>query len=127
MIHFDHIEIHVKDSKSYVDFLLVLFTNGRYKKISENNTYMFLTPDNLRFEIKQKKEYNLTFNILENIGFCLPCLRMANALEHLERIQNITIYKTIANPDGKCYFFKDFQGIDWHIKDYNILDEYTNI
>ena len=51
MIHFDHFEIHVRDSAKYVLFLEKLFSGGRYKLISENSTYMFLTPDNLRFEI----------------------------------------------------------------------------
>jgi hypothetical protein len=57
MIQFDHIEVHVKDSSSYVLFLLQLFGGGRYMRISDNNTYMFLSADNLRIELKEKGLY----------------------------------------------------------------------
>jgi hypothetical protein len=127
MILFDHIEIHVENSKSYVKFLEKLFKGGRYKKISENNTYMYLTPDNLRFEVKENIKFQKNFNINTGLGFCLPCLRMKNASKHLSSIRQIVIQKVIENPDGKCFFFKDYQNIDWHIKDYQILDIYTNI
>ena len=127
MIQFDHIEIHVNNSHEYVDFLIKLFKGGRHKKISENFTFMFLTPDNIRFEIKENPSYNSNMDINKNIGFCLPCLRMKDAQTHLNSLQNIKIIKTIDNPDGKCFFFQDFVGINWHIKDYEILDMYTNI
>jgi len=127
MIHFDHIEIHVNNAKSYSDFLLLLFKGGRYKKISENNTYMFLTPDNLRFEIKENAKFIKKFILEEGSGFCLPCLRMNGAMKHLDTIDKITIEKIIENPDGQCIFFQDYEGIDWHIKDYVILDCFTNI
>jgi hypothetical protein len=127
MVHFDHIEIHVKNSHLYCEFLTKLFSGGRYKKISENNIYMFLTHDNLRFEIKESQEYFKNFNLNEGAGICLPCLRKKGALEHLNSLGNIEIKKTINNPDGDCIFFKDYEGIDWHIKDYDILDMFTNI
>lgn len=127
MIHFDHIEIHVKNSYNYVLFLEKLFTKFRFKKISENNTYMFLTAEGIRFEIKEKDSFSRNFNSSEDIGFCLPCLRMEGALKHIESINNIEILKIINNPDGPCIFFKDYEGIDWHIKDYNNFDIYTNI
>ena len=127
MIHFDHIEIHVTNSKTYIDFLHSLFKTGRSKKISENNTYMFLTSDNIRFEIKENPVYINTFNISNGKGFCLPCFRMKGALKHLENNNKIQITKIIQNPDGDCIFFKDYEGIDWHIKDYEILDIFTNI
>lgn len=127
MIHFDHIEIHVKNSYNYVLFLDKLFPINRFKRISENNTYMFLTGDGIRFEIKENDLFSRNFNISKDIGFCLPCLRMEGAIKHIESISNIEIFKIIDNPDGKCIFFKDYEGIDWHIKDYNILDIYTNI
>lgn len=127
MVQFDHIEIHVKDSKLYVIFLKNLFNGGRYKKISENNTFMFLTPDNIRFEVKESAKFQESFNTEFGSGFCLPCLRMANAFLHLETIHGVIIKKIIENPDGKCIFFNDYEGIDWHIKDYEILDIYTNI
>lgn len=56
-----------------------------------------------------------------------PCLRMKQALEHLNKFSEIKIYKTVMNPDGPCYFFTDHEGICWHIKDYEILDIFTNI
>lgn len=127
MIQFDHIEIHVKNSYNYVLFLKKLFPISRFKKISENLTYMFLTGDGLRFEIKENKTFNNNFDINTDIGFCLPCLRMDGAMRHIETIKEVKIFKIIKNPDGPCIFFKDYEGIDWHIKDYKILDIYTNI
>jgi hypothetical protein len=127
MIHFDHIEIHVKNSHRYVLFLKKLFKEGRYKKISKNNTYMFLTHENLRFEIKENIQFESNFSIENNIGFCLPCLRMKDALNHLNSISNIKIFKIVNNPDGPCYFFYDYEGISWHIKSYDFLDLFTNI
>lgn len=127
MIHFDHFEIHVRDSAKYVLFLQKLFSGGRFRLISENLTYMFLTQDGVRIEIKQNKSYQNFFNIDSGIGVCLPCLRTTNARKHIEDIGQITITKIINNPDGDVYFFKDYEQIDWHIKDYNILDKYVNI
>lgn len=127
MVQFDHIEVHVTNSLEYSNFLIKLFKIGRYKKISVNNTYMFLTSDNLRIEIKESKLFTKKFNINNGLGFCLPCLRMHNAIVHLTTLENIVITKIIKNPDGDCIFFKDFQGIDWHIKDYGTLDIFTNI
>ena len=127
MIHFDHFEIHVCDSAKYVLFLKELFSGGRYKLISENSTYMFLTQDGIRIEIKQNNLYKDIFNVDSGIGVCLPCLRMINAQKHLENLGQVTITKIIHNPDGDVYFFKDYEQIDWHIKDYNKLDIYVNI
>ncbi len=106
MIQFDHIEVHVTNSKAYVEFLLKLFVSSRAKKISKNNTYMFLTADNIRFEIKENQFYTNTFNIINGKGFCLPCFRMKGALMHLENNNQIQIIKTIQNPDGDCIFLK---------------------
>lgn len=127
MVQFDHIEIHVKIAKLYVEFLKKLFKGGRCKKISENNTYMFLSQDNIRFEIKESSKFDKTFDLNTTSGFCLPCLRMKGAFLHLEKINGIVITKIIDNPDGKCIFFKDHEDIEWHIKDYDFLDIYTNI
>jgi len=127
MIHFDHIEIHVNHSLRYVEFLKKIFLSGRYKKISNNNTYMFLTSDNIRFEIKENLLFLNHFQISDGVGFCLPCLRMNGALNHLNSISSIQILRIIENPDGLCIFFKDHEGIEWHIKDYEQLDIYTNI
>lgn len=127
MIQFDHIEVHVKDSSQYVLFLQQLFGGGRYKRISDNNTYMFLSVDNLRIEVKERINYTNNVDLECAIGFCLPCLRMKGAKQHLNSISSIEILKELDNPDGPVIFFKDYEGIDWHIKDYEVLDIYTNI
>ncbi|MFW2476104.1 MAG: hypothetical protein ACN4EP_04270 [Sediminibacterium sp.] len=127
MIQFDHIEVHVKNSKLYAEFLIKLFGNGRIKRISDNNTYMFLSQDNLHIEIKERATYEHEFDVSKGIGFCLPCLRMVGAYQHLSAIPEITVINKVDNPDGPCYFFRDYEGIDWHIKDYCILDIYVNI
>lgn len=127
MIKFDHIEVHVKNSENYALFLKKIFGEGRYKKISDNNTYMFISADNLHIEIKQKENYLTPFKLETGIGFCMPCLRMRGAFEHLNTIEEIEITSQIQNPDGACYFFKDYEGIDWHFKDYDIQDIYINI
>lgn len=127
MLSFDHIEVHVKNSVLYCEFLVKLFNGGRAKKISENNTYMFVSNDQLHIEIKENINYNKEFNVKDGIGFCLPCLRMKGARQHLSKFTEITITKEIENPDGVCIFFKDFENIDWHIKDYDCLDIYVNI
>ncbi len=126
MIKFDHIEVHVSNSKKYALFLEKLFGGGRYKKISENETFMFISVDNIHIEIKQSKDF-IKNESKNDIGFCLPCLRMKGAFNHLKNIKEVVITNKIENPDGPCYFFKDYEGIDWHIKDYDIQDIYINI
>ena len=79
MIKFDHIEVHVKNAKNYALFLKKLFIQGRFKKIADNNTFMFLSSDNIHIEIKESKNYKNIYNIENGIGICLPCLRMKNA------------------------------------------------
>lgn len=127
MIQFDHIEVHVKDSERYVNFLVSLFGGGRFKRISDNNTYMFLSIDNIRIEVKERSNYLVNIDLENAIGFCLPCLRMKGAKNHLLSLGNIEITKELENPDGAVIFFKDYEGVDWHIKDYEIFDIYTNI
>ena len=127
MISFDHIEVHVKDASYYAEFLQRLFGAGRYKKISETNTYMFVSPDQIHIEVKENARFVNTFKLDEGIGFCLPCLRMKGAKEHLQTIPELTMVKQVENPDGPCYFFKDHENIEWHIKDYDCLDIYVNI
>ena len=127
MIHFDHIEVHVSNSKKYSEFLLKLFEGGRVKKIADNNVYMFLSKENLHIEIKEINNISSNYEIENYIGFCLPCLRMKNALNHINNLYNIKIIKTINNPEGDCIFFNDYEGILWHIKDYEHLDMFVNI
>lgn len=124
MIYFDHVEIHVTDPLTYCEFLVRLFDGGRYEKISENGTYMFLSDDLIRFEIKKLKGGESS--LCNAKGFCMPCLRKKNALDHLERL-NIKPSSLVNNPDGPCYFFEDIDGIRWHIKDYLVLDKFVNI
>jgi len=126
MIKFDHIEVHVSNSKKYALFLEKLFAGGRYKKISKNETFMFITGDNIHIEIKQSSNF-IKNDFKDNIGFCLPCLRMKGAFDHLKNLKGIIITNKIENPDGPCYFFKDYEGVDWHMKDYDIQDIYINI
>jgi len=116
-IRFDHIEIHVKNPKKYCEFLTELFHGGRYKEIAPG-IYMFKF-DFYNFEIKPSNESNSTF------GFQLPCLRSKNAKTHLLNL-GIRIDATITNALGHCYFFSDFEGIKWHIKEYDEEDEYIN-
>lgn len=126
MVYFDHFEIHVQDSQKYVDFLFLLFQGGRYKKISDNNTYMFLTVDGIHIEVKQSTNYNKNFDTEIGKGVCLPCLRTNDAKKHITEIKCI-INRVLENPSGDVYFFTDYEGVCWHIKDYIILDEYVNI
>jgi hypothetical protein len=127
MIKFDHLEVHVKDAQQSASFLLKLMGNGRFKKISDNNTYMFVSADDIHIEIKEKPAFQNAFDTSNGIGFCMPCLRMKGALNYLEKISEIQITSQVQNPDGACYFFKDYEGIDWHFKDYDIQDIYINI
>jgi hypothetical protein len=127
MIHFDHIEVHVSNSKKYTEFLFKLFNGGRVKKIADNNVYMFLSNENLHIEIKEVDISTINQNIENYIGFCLPCLRMRNALNHINNLDSIKIIKTINNAEGDCIFFNDYEGILWHIKDYDHLDLFVNI
>jgi len=78
----------------------------------------------IHFEIKQSKDSSE--KSVGGRGFCMPCLRMDNAYEHLANL-NLSITKELSNPDGPCYFFTDIEGIDWHIKSYIKQDDYINI
>mgnify|MGYP001193991349 FL=1 len=127
MIKFDHIEVHVNNSKKYAFFLKKIFKGGRFKKISENGTYMFISNDNFHIEIKENQNFVKKFKKSDGIGFCMPCLRYSGAYEYLSQISEIEITDKIQNPDGPCYFFKDYEGIEWHIKAYDIQDKYINI
>ena len=127
MIQFDHIEVHVKNAENYAAFLQKLMGNGRYKRISDNNTYMFVSTDSIHIEIKEKADFVRPFDLPTDIGFCLPCLRMKGAHAHLLSLPEIEITHQVENPDGPCYFFKDYEGIMWHFKDYDTQDIYINV
>jgi hypothetical protein len=126
MIHFDHIEVHVSNSEKYVDFLTKLFNGGRAKKIADNNVFMFISSENLRIEVKEVQNNNIINLDDSKIGFCLPCLRMKNAYEHIENLNEVQIVNVLKNPDGDCIFFKDQESITWHIKNYEHFDSFTN-
>ena len=73
MIKFDHIEVHVTNSKKYASFLKKIFEGGRFKKISDDETYMFISNDNFHIEIKENKNFQKIFKKYNGIGYCMPC------------------------------------------------------
>lgn len=121
-VYFDHIEVHVDDISAYCNFLARIFQGGRFKVISDSGTSMFCSQDGVNIEIKQKQSNEQA----TAVGFCNPCLRMANAKEFIENELKFIIERTMNNPDGKVYFFKDHEGITWHIKSYLKRDLYVN-
>jgi hypothetical protein len=50
---------------------------------------------------------------------------MKGAKHHLNLIPSIKILKVLDNHAGAVIFFQDHEGINWHIKDYEVLDIYT--
>lgn len=121
-VFFDHIEVHVEDVAKYCQFLTELFQGGRYKVISSTGTSMFVSNDGINIEVKK----NHGKETPSAAGFCNPCLRMQNAKTTIEEKFNFEITKTVKNPDGYCYFFLDYEGITWHIKDYLVRDKFIN-
>lgn len=119
---FDHIEVHVNDIPKYCRFLKTVFGSGRYKVISDSGTAMFKSDDGLNIEIKKKDSQDLA----TAAGFCNPCLRREKAKNFIEKKLKLKITKAVDNPDGKCYFFIDHEGITWHIKEYLAQDKYIN-
>ena len=121
-IIFDHLEAHVNNIPKYCRFLKSVFGGGRHKVISANGTAMFKTKDGLNIEVKRKEKGVA----VSEAGFCNPGLRMKGAKDFIEKILKLKIDKTSNNPDGKVYFFKDHEGITWHIKDYLVKDRFIN-
>lgn len=121
-VHFDHIEVHVKDIKGYCQFLRKLFPSGKSKVISESGTSMFKTSDGLNIEIKKRTVASQPVAA----GFCNPCFRRKGAKDFIEDELKLKIQKIIKNPDGDCCFFADHEGVLWHIKDYLVEDVYIN-
>jgi len=120
MTSFDHIEVFVNNINDYIDFLKKLFEGGEIKKLSENGTSMFKSPEGLFIELKNKEIASKP--ILS--GFCQPCLRKLNAKEFIDK-NNLEIVSEVESTNGKIYFFKDHEGIIWHLKDYEDRD-WTN-
>ncbi len=121
-VFFDHIEVHVENISTYCTFLVKLFHGGRYKVISESGTSMFVSNDGICIEIKKKK----TKDLPSPTGFCNPCLRMENAKNFIESELQLSITKTLSNPDGNVCFFTDSEGIQWHIKEHLVRDNAIN-
>lgn len=119
---FDHFEAHVADIPAYCAFLAKVFGGGRHKVISENGTAMFKSPDGLCIEVKKREVPAPP----AASGICNPCLRRAGAKAFIETELGLRIEKSADNPAGKVYFFKDREGILWHIKDYPQEDSYTS-
>ncbi|MHB8089612.1 MAG: hypothetical protein ACYDH2_15325 [Anaerolineaceae bacterium] len=113
MATFDHIEVHVSNIEKYCDFLMTIFEGGSYEVISQSGTSMFTSADGIHIEVKKKKNVDQE---LEMNGFCNPCMRRSDPkaliLElglKIESVQDASF--------GKVYFFKDHEGVTWHIKD----------
>ena len=120
MTKFDHFEVHVKDIENYINFLKNIFEGGSFKKLTKEGITMFKSPEGIFIEIKHikgNKKPSLA-------GFCQPCLRKKNAKQFIQ-INNFKIVDENKTPNGKVYFFKDYEGIIWHLKDYEDRD-WTN-
>jgi len=120
-VFWDHIEIHVDDIQGYGAFLMKLFGGGRFRPISDSGTSMFITNQGQAFEIKAR----VAVGGATRSGFCLPCIRTLDARGHLDRL-GLSIDETAANPDGEILFFTDHEGIQWHVKSYQRMDDNIN-
>lgn len=112
MSRFDHIEVHVADVPRYCRFLVDIFEGGRWEVISKSGTSMFFSPEGVNIEIKQRKVATGP----EMSGFCNPCLRRANPLELVTRL-GLNIEHELESMSCRVIFFKDHEGVTWHIKD----------
>ncbi len=112
MATFDHVEVHVSEIKKYCDFLVAIFEGGSYEVISESGTSMFTSSDGIHIEVKKKKINQAP----EISGFCNPCLRRPDPKALILGL-GLKIESEQDAPFGKVYFFKDHEGVTWHIKD----------
>lgn len=112
MSRFDHVEAHVSDIKRYCNFLRSLFEGGNFEVISQSGTSMFTSPDGINIEVKKKKIDHAP----EMSGFCNPCLRRPDPKSLILGL-GLEIESEQDAPFGKVYFFKDHEGVTWHIKD----------
>ena len=113
-VYFDHFEAHVDDINGYCEFLKKLFRGGKSKLVNENGTSMYLSPDGLAVEIKKKGSDSLPVRS----GICLPCIRLENPEELIEKELGLKIEQSFDLPDGKVHFFTDHENITWHAKSY---------
>lgn len=112
MSRFDHVEAHVSDINRYCEFLKAVFEGGTFEVISPSGTAMYTSPEGVHIEVKKKKNDELPIMS----GFCNPCLRRPDPKGLLARL-NLQIESEQDAPFGKVYFFKDHEGVTWHIKD----------
>jgi hypothetical protein len=112
MAAFDHVEVHVSEIEKYCHFLAALFEGGSWEVISPSGTSMFTSPDGIRIEVKKRK----TSQAPGMSGFCNPCLRRPDP-ETLILGLGLKIKSEQDAPFGKVFFFKDGEGVTWHIKD----------
>lgn len=111
-VRLDHIEVHVDDIVRYCAFMTRLFEGGTFKVISQSGTSMFTSPDGINIEVKKRK----TAAAPGMSGFCNPCLRRPNPGDFITGL-GLRIEKELSTPAGMVYFFKDHEGVTWHIKD----------
>lgn len=109
---FDHIETHVREINRYCDFLVTIFEGGTYEKISDSGTSMYSSPEGIHIEVKKTKLDQAPVSV----GFCNPCLRRQDAKAFISRL-GLTIDKELLSPEGPVFFFTDYEGIQWHMKD----------
>jgi hypothetical protein len=112
MAKFDHVEAHVADIIRYCLFLQSLFEGGYIEVISKTGTSMFTSPEGINVEVKKKKVDIAP----EMSGFCNPCLRRPNPKKLIFAL-GLEIESEQDAPFSKVYFFKDHEGVTWHIKD----------
>jgi len=112
MATFDHIEVHVSEIEKYCKFLVTIFEGGSYEIISESGTSMFTSSDGIHIEVKKRKNDHSP----QMTGFCNPCLRRLDPKAFIRGL-GLEIESERDASFGKVYFFKDHEGISWHIKD----------
>lgn len=111
---FDHIEVYVRDIKKYCHHLIKMFQGGNVVVLNEEGISMFTGPEGLNIEVKKRAIDQ--DSILS--GFGCPCLRMEGAKSFIQDTLNYEIVDTRKDLQGyPVYFFKDYEGIMWHIKD----------
>jgi len=114
MIKFDHIEVHARDIKKYCEFLKKIFMGGSIEVLNDAGVSMFTSPEGLNIEIKKRSDSQSPVMS----GFCCPCLRYKGAKDFIEKKLGYKIVDTKKTPQGfPVYFFEDYEGIRWHIKD----------
>ncbi len=111
VVKFDHIEVHVNDIGKYCRFLQTMFEGGTYEVISQTGTSMFTTPEGMHIEVKKRQ----TSEAPIVSGFSNPCLRRLGAKEFIEKL-GFPIEREREAKFGMVYFFKDHEGVMWHIK-----------